>query len=242
MASVATYGGYPHPDNEVNLVSLDVQTIYSPRNKRLAQRKTVSLYGEIQDTSLSAILTRIQAIENAYSQDNLDFRYTVNGSLSHSLLNNGQCLSGVKVLRRPSFPQGDATELVNKRTFAIVLQATYDAAETDLVSWTESIETIGTGGPKFQIVETEFLPVAVYSTINSAQYYHQIGTAIGYSGYPNPPGPVNPDGEFLDRRRITRVSGRNMGNQIRHFTTRWSYFMVRDVGTFGQVDFFPTSQ
>lgn len=242
MASVATYGGYTHPDNEVNLVTLDVQTIYSPRNKRLAVRKTVSLYGEILDTSLANIVARIQAIENAYANDDQDFRYTIDGTLTHSLLNSGTCLSGVRVLNRPSFPRGDATELVLKRTFSVVLQATYDSAADNLVSWQESVETIGTGGPKFFVVETIIGPIAVYTTLNSAQYYSQTGMAVGYSSYIDPPGPVNTAGEFLDRRRIRNDSARNMGSQLRFYTTRWSYYMGRDIGQFGPATFLPSSR
>lgn len=231
-----------HPDNEVNLVTVAVQTRFSPRNQKLSQTKTISLFGEIQASSVSAIITRINELETAYSQDNLDFRYTVNGSLAHSLLNDSTNVSGTSVASR-SFPRGDGAELATKRSFSIVIQATYDVPSgTDLVSWTESIETIGTGGPKFQLIETVYAPVALYTTINSAQFYQQTGMAVGYSSYPAPPGPVNEAGEYLDRRRITRVSGRNMGSQIRYFTTRWSYFMVRDVGTFGQFDPFPTSR
>ncbi len=241
MASVTSWGGYVHPDNEVNLVTMNVQTRFSPRNKRLSQTKTVSLYGEIQTSTVTAFMARITALENAYSIDGQDFRYTIDGVVTHTLLNSSNCISGVGVVNR-SFPRGDGAEFATKRTFSITLQATYDTSETDLVSWTESIETIGTGGPKFLVVETIGGPVAVYTTLNSAQYYHQTGVAVGYVNYPNPPGPVNVPGEFLDRRRITHISGRNMGSQLRFFTTKWSYFMGRDIGQFGNVDYFPTSQ
>ena len=242
MASLATYGSFSHEPNEANLVSMSSQVRFGPRNKTLSQTKTVSLFGEIQASSVTAIISRINEIETAYSTNRLDFRYTVDGSLAHSLLNGGSS-SGVTVTSR-SFPRGDGAELATKRSFAITLQATYDVAgaDSELVSWTESIETIGTGGPKFEIVDTVNGPVAVYIAVRSIQSYHQTGMAVGYTTYPDPPGPVNPAGEMLDRRRISRISGRNMGNQIRFFTTKWSYFMIRDVGAFGEVDYFPTSQ
>ena len=72
--------------------------------------------------------------------------------------------------------------------------------------------------------------------------YYQRGQAVGYTGYPAPPGPVLPQGEFVDRREIDYISGRNMGTALRFFTTKWSYMMGRDINIFGSVDFRPTSQ
>src|SRR5574343_206654 len=155
MASVATWGGDTHPDNEVKRVKLSVQTCFSSRNQKLSHTKTLSLFGEIQASSVTDIVTRINEIESAYSQDGRDFRYTVNGVLAHSLLNDSTNASGTNVVSR-AFPRGDGAELATQPSFSIVLQATYDVpSSTDLVSWQESVETIGTGGPKFHIVETE---------------------------------------------------------------------------------------
>jgi len=241
MSSVTTYGSYVHTDNEVNLVTFSTQTRYSPRNKRLSQTKTLSLWGELIYSSTASIISKINEVEQAYSQDYLDFRYTVGGSEAHTLLNSSNCISGVKVLQR-SFPKGDPSQLATTRSFSVTLQATYDVSEVDLVSWTESIRTIGTGGPKFFVVETIAGPIAIYVTLNSAQYYSQQGMAVGYSNYISPPGPVNTAGEFQDRRVIDYISGRNMGQALRFFTTKWSYYMGRDIGQYGTVDYRPISQ
>lgn len=241
--TLSKYGGYTHTTNEVNLVEVSKQTKYSPRNKRLSETRTIKLYGDIIADTQAALIAKIVEIENAYANDFGDFSYTLDdGTVTHHLRNTADCISGVRVVQRPSFPESDGSQLVTGRGFSVTLQATYDAVESDLVSWEESIEIIGTGGPKFQIVETILAPIAVYTTINSAQWYIQSGRAVGYLDYPNPPGPVNPAGEMLDRRRIGRQSGRNMGNALRFFTRTWHYHMVRDVGTFGAVDYIPTSQ
>lgn len=242
MASVAQIGGFTHADNEINLVSVSYRTRYSPRNKKLTKTVTMSLFGQLLGATTTAINDRANTVYNAYQQDYKDFRYTVGGILCHQLLNSADCVSGVKVLAH-SFPRGDGSELCTERSFSATLQATYDTAETDLVAWTESIETIGTGGAKFFVVDTAFGPIAIYTSIASAQYYVQTGQAVGYKNYPEPPGPCNPAGEFQDRRRITRIGGRNMGNdQLRFFTRKWSYFMGRDISQFGSADFVPISQ
>jgi hypothetical protein len=53
---------------------------------------------------------------------------------------------------------------------------------------------------------------------------------------------VNPEGHFGYLQEITRISGRQVGNGIRFYTTKWQYRMGRDVALFGPADFLPTSK
>lgn len=241
MSSVAQLGALTFADNELNLVTIQKQTRLSPRGKRLQQVVQLACAGELIYSSTSAIVAKIQEYENALKQDNRDFRYTVGGVLSHSLLNSADCVSGVKVIGY-SFPRGDAAQLATTRHFSFTLQATYDAPETDLVSWTETIEQIGNGGPKFFVVDTLYGPAAVGVAISTAVYFTRTGSAVGYSTYPDPPG-TGPGLEFGWRRRIGKTGGRNLGNGIRFFTTRWSYFGGNDPTIFtGPYDTNPISQ
>lgn len=241
MASVATIGGYTFADNEINLVTVNQLTRYSPRNRKTYKQVSMSLYGELIYSDTATIVSKVQALENAIKDDYKDFTYTVGGTLANSLTNSNNCLSGVKVISY-SLPKGSPEQLATTRSVSITLQATYDVNEDNLISWTESIKTVGTGGPRFVVIDTVYGPYKIYIQIQSSQFYYQRGSAVGWSSYIDPPGPVNPDGEFLDRRELERVSGRNMGQSLRYFTTKWGYFMGRDVGTFGTVDYFPTSQ
>lgn len=247
MASVMTYGGYTGQDNETNLVQFQIATRFSPRNKRLSQTRSATIYGELIDSTnggTSAIVTRANALINAFKDDNKDFRYTVGGVLAHSLLNSSDNLSGVRVLNT-SFPHGDPAQLATTRSYTVTLQATYDVAETDLVSWSETIEVIGNGGPKFFVVDTVFGPRAIFTCPTSAVYYLQRGQAVGYSAYPTPASPIsNPatPSLFNDQVRIGRISARNMGQQLRFYSISWNYKMARDVNAFGGVDPTPTSQ
>lgn len=241
MASVCTQGSLTFEDNEVNLVSLSKQTQYSPRNKKLFSVVSASCFGEIQKSTVADIITRINTIESGLKNSTGEFRYTVNGSLAHSILNTSDNVSGVRVVAS-SFPKGDAAELATKRSFAFTVQATFDSAEEDLISWTDSIQITGTGGPKFFVLETAFQPFAVYVTTASTQFFHRTGQAVGYMGYIAPPGPASVGLEMQDRRVITNVSGRNVGNAIRYFTTRWSYLNVNDPTNFGSAIFTPESR
>lgn len=238
MASIATYGT-AFEDNEVNLVTLSRATRYSPRQKRLNRTDTVHCFGEIQKSSTADIITRIQAIEAILRDDYKDFRYTVGGTPAHSLLNSGDCLSGVRVVN-VSFPKGDGAELATKRSFSFTLQATYDVQETDLVSWTETIEQQGDGGPISFLMNTIGGPMLMFVTARSAIAFVQAGMAVGYKDYPAPGAPAGTVQQGF-RSSVTRTSGRQVGNGLRFFTTKWRYILLHDPA-FGTFDPRPVSQ
>lgn len=241
MTSVATYRGYTFADNEVNLVNLNRRLRYSPRNKKMFRTDTLTCTGELIYADTSTIVSHIDAVESALSQDGGDFTYTVGGVLAHSLRNTSDCLTGVRVINR-SFPKGTPEQLASTRSFSFTLQANYDVTGgDDTIQWQESIEVTGTGGPYWIVVETVFGPVRFDLSIATAQYYRQYGSAIGFSSYPVPPPPISYTGEFGYKRRITNTSGINQGTQIKFFRTSWAYYLAADPrnGTFTNT---PTSK
>lgn len=238
MASQASYGSLTFDENEVNLVRLQQSTRLGPRGKRLEVVKLIHGEGEFQSSTLSTIISKIQAFENAFKNDYGDFRYTVNGSLAHSLL-NGDSTSGVRVVNY-SFPKGDGAELAVKRTFTFTLQASYDAQESDLVSFQESIEQQGDGGPISFLMNTVVGPALMFVTNRSAITFVQQGTAVGYRDYPPPAAPVGNVQQGF-RSSIMRIGGRQVGNGFRFFTVRWRYILLHDPA-FGVFDPRPTVQ
>ena len=241
MASVASYRGYTSADSEINLVSYSMGKSYSPRGKKLTETRRVRLHGELIYSTPELIMAAATNVVNAFSQNGGDFRYTVGGTIAHSLLNSSDCQSGVRVVNT-SFPNGDPAQLATTRTFTVDLEATYDSCDDELVSWTETVEVVGTGGPYFVCMESVIGPRLYYMAPSTAQYFTQSGRAVGYRNYPDTPGPVNPAGEFGFRRRITETGGRQTGNGLRFFTKGWTYHMVRDPAAFGFGDFHPTSR
>jgi len=229
MASVAVYRGHTHTDGEVNLVNVSIRTQYSARNRRLTETRTMQLQGELIYDGPSAIVAKANAVMAAYSQDGGDFTYTVGGVLAHSLLNSANCISGVRVVHR-SFPSGGPEQLATTRSFSVTLQATYDVSTDDIVSWRESVELTGNGAPLIVIANTIFGPVVDVLSASTAHFYRQSGTAVGFSGYPAPPGPLDPDWELGHRRSITRTSGVQQGTGIRYYTTSWAYYLVTGPG------------
>jgi hypothetical protein len=230
MASVAVYRGHVHADDEVNLVSVENQKQFSPRNRALTETRRIHLSGELNYSTPQTIVDAAAAVINAYSQDYGDFTYTVGGVLAHHLRNTGDCLSGVKVVST-TFPHGNPAELATTRTFGVTLEATYSVVEDDLVSWRESIETTGNGGPMRVVTQTLFGPVLDTLGLSTAIFYRQYGSAVGFSDYPAPPGAFLGGYEFGYRRQILRTSGVQQGTGIKFFTTHWTYHMATEPGT-----------
>lgn len=236
MASSCRYGSLTFDDNEVNLVRLQKSVRLAPNGKRLRETRLVHAEGEFQSSTLATILSKIQAFENAFKNDYGDFTYTVNGSLAHSL-SNGDSASGVRVINY-GYPKGDAAELSVKRTFQFTLQADYDVQEQDLVSFQESIEQQGDGGPISFLMNTIAGPMLMYVTNRSAIAFVQQGTAVGYRDYPSPGAPAGTVQQSF-RNSITRIGGRQVGNGFRFFTTKWRYILLHDPA-FGTFDPRPT--
>ncbi len=232
MSSIATYRGYTHTANEINLVTVDYRTQYSPRRRKLTETRTMRISGELIYTDTSTIVQKANDIINAYSADYGDFTYTVGGVLAHSLTNSANCISGVKVINK-NFPSGGPEQLATTRTFGATLQATYDVSEDNIVSWRESVQVNGNGGPLVVLVHTILYGVA-YDVLspNTAIYYTQSGMAVGFKDYPVPPGPIAPVGEFGYRRSITKTSGVQQGTGIRYYTTKWAYYMFSGPSVF----------
>jgi hypothetical protein len=247
MASVTRWGGYSFDDNVVNLVQFSRMTKYSERNKRLQYIVSAQCFGELQGT-LTEQLEDMAAMENALRQEGQSFYYSVNDSIVHSILNTADCISGTRIVQR-SFPKGDGAEFANRRSFSFTVQAIFDATSgEDLISWQETVELIGNGGPDFYVVRTAFNPIAIITSPITEIKIRQTGLAVGYTSYPIPPGYVGgaaPSGtvnEYGPAHRIIRQTPKQMGNGFRFYPIRWYFQGIHDPSTFGAVDYLPTNR
>lgn len=218
-----TYGAYQHPNAEVNLAKMSIAYRMSPRGRRMERVDTMHLFGQFCEDSTAEVMARIDELINAYSFDYNDAGlYLDDGTATRHKLVNTDSISGVRVLHRSW--DGSPEELATTRTFDIVLQATYPDNETQLLEWNETVETVGTGGPRFDVVDTYFGPYAQLVAQSTAQRIVQSGSAVGYTAYVDFPAPLYPANEHLDRRTLTRGSGKQRGLIATHFPCRWNYF------------------
>jgi hypothetical protein len=220
------YGSYAHPPSEVNLAKMSISYQLSPRGRRMERIDTLHLYGQFCEDSQADVLTRIDELINAYSFDYVDAGlYLDDGvTLTKHKLVNADSVSGVRVLHRSW--DGSPEELATTRTFDIVLQATYPDTETQLVAWQETVEILGTTGPRYDIVDTYFGPLAIQTAAATAQRIVQSGSSVGYSGYVLPPPPLYPTFEHVDRRTVKLGSGKSRGKTATHYPSSWTYYFT----------------
>jgi hypothetical protein len=219
------YGSYAHPSAEVNLAKMSVANRLSPRGKRIETEITMHLYGQFCEDSTSEVMTRIDELIAAYTDDYQDAGlYLDDGTLTRHTLTNYDSISGVRVMHRSW--DGNPDELATTRTFDIVLAATYPDVESQLIQWEETIEVTGTTGPAFEIVPTFFGPLAVQTALRTPQYIVQSGSAIGHTAYVEPPGPIFPAFEHQERRNIRLGSGKQRGRTATHFPSSWNYYFT----------------
>jgi hypothetical protein len=237
-----SYGSFSHPANEITLSSVVAQRLRNQRGVVYLLRKRIQLAGVIvlNTSSLttaqaqSALRSAINEREAAYSVDgqNFVFRHD-DGSVSSHFLDSGTSLGGVRVVER-NFPNGNQAEYASQRTFTVSLEADYAISDGDLMQFQETVEIVGTGGPRTVMIEVLNGPPQE-QTINQQTkvMYTQRGSAIGFSGYPisDVPGPILPTGEKLDRRQRGLIAPTAQNGAFVNWGVTWSYFFETAIAT-----------
>lgn len=219
------YGGYTHENGEVDLTRMTINYAHSPRGLRMERTDTLYLQGEIMVDGAAAVLTRAQEIINAYDVDYGNARLYLDDDTPtpHGLDNDSPFnVTGVKVIDR-SWPKGGAEELANMRTFKVTLEATFADNESQLLQWEETLQFIGTGGPAFDVIRTFNGPYKQLTALATEQRIIQYGSAVGYTAYVEPPPPLFPEDEHLDRRVITPGTGKQRGRLATFYPISWQY-------------------
>lgn len=222
------YGNYTHPEGEVNLIRYDVQNKLSPRGFRLSAVHTMHIGGTLLGDTQAALLTRAAEIIDNYSYDDYDaILYDNDGNASRYAMytNQGTNLTGVRVIQK-SWPKGGYEELATARTFSVTLQAEFDEVYDQVVSFRERLRFIGTGGPRIYALDlAEDAPILQQVNAYTHQKIVQVGSAVGWAGYPTYPGPVfsSPVLEHEDQREVELVGPEMMGKLYRGYEASWRY-------------------
>lgn len=221
------YGSYTHPAGEVNLARYLVREKKSNRGRRISLIHTMFLEGEICAYGQAAITARIEQLIDTYSVNYQDAAlYQDDGQPTPHSLFNGRpdCISGVRVVQR-SWPKGDGAEYATGRTFSITIEAEFDAAESQIIAYEESITIVGNCGPRIEVVELATgAPVLQVLNQKTAQRIIQSGSSIGYGGYVLPFGSLYPTFEHVDRRIEKPGTPAFQGQGYRYYPFQWTYF------------------
>lgn len=235
----ATYGSYRHDDNTCTVSEFMVRPMYSQRQRRYATAYRVTLNGQliINDPSITDPATlqsqqndKISALINAYKDNYKDFKFFHDdGTLSKHCLLNANSLTGVQVKHR-SWPTGDAAEYATVRSYTIILEAMYDDLDVnssgqitgELLEFREQYMWIGNGGPKWELSDTVFGPRFNPIYPSTQQRMIQVGTAIGWDGYPFVHmQPFAPQWEHQDRRVVRVDHPQRFAQGFRAFPLHW---------------------
>ena len=231
------YGSYKHADNEVDLTMITSVRMRSPRNRLVFTRWTLTCMGHFCESGQSAIKTKIEALRNAYIDDNKTAGlYHDDGTPSGHMLKNNTSIGGVKVVTL-DWPRGGAGEYATGRTYRVVLQADYLNAEDQTYSFRETVQIMGTSDGDWDMILTPYgRPIPAQNHRYLPATIIQSGEIIGVQGWPILPAPMGNMMEHRDRRLVIHKSPKSMNRRLNMFyTTSYRYVF----STIGPVNAYP---
>ena len=232
------YGAYQHLPGEVYPAKIEMIPQFSPDGVRWGRQYTWRLKGSFvnvsPELSASEVSGRMAAMRDAYKEDYQDCGFLLpDGSLSsHYMKSNDQFnLSGNRVVYR-SWDQELPTELANTRSFSIGISSLWRDSYDNIISWTESTEKTGTGGPIERIRTTWNGTPYKYRVANRSKVVHvQQGEVVSFDDWVTPPEPYWPEEELQHLRVIQQSSPKHHGfpgySKPTHFVLRYKYIFER---------------
>ena len=201
-----TYGSYSWDANEAQLVGIDKRVEHNARGYRERVIEKWTVRGIKQAASQAALTTALAAMEAALSQDGLALTFYLDDAATatvHAIA--ASTLFGVRV-KGLRYPSGDGAEYSTFRTWEADFEAEAIASGSNsiLVSFQETLSFQG-GGPRFVFLQTITGQPQKQLVAQSTPYrVVQSGSASQLGSYPAVPGPLWPDAEHLEERRISR--------------------------------------
>jgi hypothetical protein len=235
MAFTVQYGSYTHETGELGF-SVSRSSIRNAGQGLYGVQETWAFKGFLLGTSSQDLTAKMRAMDDAYGRDyqNMTIRDAQNQASFHDLPGE-TALGGLRVTKRPSFPEYQGAEYVNYRTYEIEVVCKIPASNaSNIFSWTESLSWSGTGGPVFVFRRPLYGPcqrqrVATHSTVHATQS----GEAVGVFGFPTIPDPIWPWCEHQDRRKLGEVSPKRDGMALVEWKRSWTYEFENDGPLFG---------
>jgi hypothetical protein len=226
---ILKYGIYAHGNNEATFTidSIPLRT-KSDVLYGFTQKWRITAFPGVEASTQAQLTQAIQALFTAYSRDGGDLVFYLDDGVTataHTLY-SAQTLSGTRVTKLPSFPQGGGAEYSTYRSYTIEVEADVPLRTDNLIlSYEETTETEGTGGPTIV-----YIPVAVGPWVRqqtsemSTTKLTQSGRATGLYGYPPPNPPLLPESLLIHHAaRISQNSPRLRVNKYYEYPISWTY-------------------
>lgn len=223
------YGSYSHADNEVAL-SVSKTPEYTARGFRFGTRERWVLRGKIQANTVAALTTAMDALEDAYAENNKTAVLLLSDGSTETQhkMAASDCLGGVHVVGL-DYDEGVNAEYTSYRSYTITLEGLRTDKEQTILEYSESITLQGSGGPRRVILETLDTPPIIQITAQrTAQTIVQAGFARTYDHWLIPQ-PLLPSLEQEHLRIIENIDPESFRGTLRAFPVRWQFTFVSDV-------------
>lgn len=235
---------FVHDANEVDLTMFQQEQVYSPRNKYVFLRKTMTIQGHFCVSGQSNIRSKLQALEEVYLSDLVASAglYHDDGTPSAHFLDDKSSLNGVRVMAL-DYPKDEGGEYDTGRSYRIVLQADYlnpRLLESHIWSWEETISMHGAGGPSWEMIP-QFVgpPVKQINAMLTPQRFIQSGQSVGVTMHVTPFNVLPPNGilfpEYEHGDRRIMEYGTTLKKGAYHsilFPSKWTFFYTLPPGSF----------
>lgn len=234
---LVTWGSYAFNTNGVSFTSR-TRLVLADTGRPMRYVRRLSLEGWLEADGQSALSTAEAALKAALLIQYQDLKILTDASATTTTsLLNSESISGVRVVDGPHFTGTDGAEYATLRRFAFDVEAEYliSGTQNAVLSWTESVSIVGTGGPvkRFR-VPVNGRPVRQVISPYSIVRATQSGQAIGHTSYPTPPPPLWPSYELLEQRQPgNRQNPQRLGRGFANYPISWSYSFEADVPLVG---------
>jgi hypothetical protein len=222
------YGSYTSSDAE-NTISMAVDVSRDGDGNAMSNDYTWTIRGVAIAENAAALSAALTTLETAFNKDNQDAELLLNdGTPTIHKLTSAQTLNGVKS-SRIRYPDGQGTEYVNRRTYEVVLTASYgttDSASTadgGKLNYSETLTQTGNGGARYVIREPRNGPpikqiVSQQTPIVLVQSGSATNRVAGLQVYPLPNPPLFPDLMRPAESSVTKTL-----NGASECVTSWTY-------------------
>jgi hypothetical protein len=220
------YGNYSHATAEASVV-IDRIPNFNDGGQQTGYKETWNISGCLQAATQNLLHAEIAILKAAYSiQGQAIGLFFADGNATAHILSTAGTEGGCRVVRGPSFPQGEGAEAGLYRTYQISVEADVIDPSAQFISYSETLSFSG-GGPRVAY-QTYIYDVPEPFILAAATPYQatQQGQAVGRFAYPVPPGPLWP-ANLMENPQVQLTSPRRKGPVGSPFYTEypvsWSY-------------------
>lgn len=227
------WGSYAFSANGCDLASR-TRAVLSETGRPVRYVSRVAVSGWLEADGQAALNTAEVALRNALATPYQDLKFlTDDGAVTAVSLLNSTSLSGVRVVNGPEFAGRDGAEFATIRQFSFEVEAEYlvTSARTAVLSFTETVSVVGTGGPRRILRVPVNAAVLVRQQVSPRSVVRatQQGSAVGHLGYPPAPRPLWPAPILLeDSVQVQKGSPKNLGQTWIEYPISWAYQFESD--------------